>query len=101
MGKDKNVNIKNKTMTSQSKEVLKYMQTHPYITSMIAINEFGATRLSAIIYDLRKAGYNIVTLMVEGKNRYGRDIKYARYVLTTDREIKSPEINMEVEVNAR
>ena len=46
---------------SQSKLILKHLQVHKTITSMEAISLYGATRLSAIIFDLRKAGHNIVT----------------------------------------
>lgn len=67
--------------TSQAKEVLKHLQSGKTITSMEAINLFGATRLSAIIFDLRKAGFNIVTNNVIGKNRYGNPVSYAEYKL--------------------
>lgn len=48
---------------SQEKEVLKHLQINRTITSMEAINLYGATRLSAIIFNLRKKGYNIKTNM--------------------------------------
>lgn len=51
------------------------------ITSMEAFEKYGATRLSAIIFDLRKQGHNIVTIMEEGINRYGENTRYARYHL--------------------
>lgn len=51
------------------------------ITSMEAFEMYGATRLSAIIFDLKKKGHNIVTIMVEGVNRYGEPTRYARYHL--------------------
>ena len=46
-----------KTKTQKS-EVLKYMQTHKGITSIQAIEKFGATRLPDIIYRLQKDGYH-------------------------------------------
>lgn len=67
--------------TSQEKEVLKHLQTNKTITSMEAINLYGATRLSAIIYNLRKAGYNIKTNTIVTKNRYGNPTPYAEYEL--------------------
>jgi len=67
--------------TSQKKEVLKYLQAGNTITSMEAIDLFGATRLSAIIYDIKADGYNISTTMVDGKNRYGNSVSYAEYKL--------------------
>lgn len=69
--------------TSQIKEVLKHLKIHKTITSMEAINLYGATRLSAIIYDLRASGYNIVTHKATDKNRYGNSTTYAVYELIT------------------
>lgn len=66
---------------SQTEDILKYMREEGSITSMDAIREFGATRLSAIIFSLREQGYDIETQMEVGKNRYGRTMEYARYIL--------------------
>lgn len=66
---------------SQTEDVLRFMREEGSITSMDAIKEFGATRLSAIIFILRKRGYDIETHMEVFKNRYGRTVVYARYVL--------------------
>ena len=46
---------------SQREEVLTHLKKGLPITSWEAIHKFRATRLSAIIYDLRKAGYTIIT----------------------------------------
>ena len=55
------------------------------ITSMEAIKEFGATRLSAIIFVLRKrlAGteYEIVSIWHTGVSRYNRATRYVEYVM--------------------
>ena len=66
---------------TQMSEILAYMQAGNRITSMQAIEMFGATRLPAIIFDLRKAGYNIITHDIVGKNRYGGVCQYAEYEL--------------------
>lgn len=67
--------------TTQEKEVLDYLRKIGSITSWEAIVEFGATRLSAIIYNLRKKGYNIETNDLIVKNRYGNATVIAKYVL--------------------
>lgn len=72
---------KTKTQKSQKSEVLKYMQTHKGITSIQAIEKFGATRLSDIIFRLRKEGYEIETESITTKNRYGHVVTYAKYSL--------------------
>ncbi len=46
-----------------------------------AINQLGNTRLSATIFDLKKAGHNIDSKIVEGKNKFGDDIRYSVYWL--------------------
>lgn len=52
------------------------------ITSWEAIKEYGATRLSAIIYVLRhKRGMNIISETIEFTDRFGNKGHYAKYVL--------------------
>ena len=55
------------------------------ITSKEAFEEFGATRLSGIIFELRKrlkeTEYDIVSVWRHGINRYGRNTRYVEYVL--------------------
>lgn len=66
---------------NKTKAVLQWLQTHASISSMDAINNFGATRLSAIIFNLRNRGYNIETVMVDGRDRFGNQMRFARYYL--------------------
>ena len=66
---------------NKHKAVLAWLQTHASISSMEAIENFGATRLSAIIFDLRKRGYDIETVMCDGRDRFGSPMKFARYYL--------------------
>lgn len=51
------------------------------ITSWEAIKEYGATRLSSIIFNLRARGMNIETVMTEFIDKYGDKSKYGVYVL--------------------
>ena len=53
---------------------------------MEAIEKYGATRLSGIIYVLKEWGFGIETEMVQGKNRYGHITNYAIYHLVKDLE---------------
>lgn len=66
---------------NKHRAVLEWLRENGSITSMEAIENFGATRLSAIIFDLREKGHDIETVMVEGRDRYGHRMGYARYVL--------------------
>lgn len=60
------------------------MQRRGSITSMEAFRKYGITRLSGRIYDLRAKGFNIVTSITYGTNRYGKPVKYAAYSLAKE-----------------
>lgn len=65
---------------SKKAKVLKYLREHPKgITSMQSYDKFNATRLSAIIFELRKQ-YNIKTIKETGYTEEGNPYPYARYV---------------------
>ena len=67
------------SVTNKHKEVLRHLQKKKTITSMQAIELYGATRLAAIIFDLRSK-YDIDTIMVDSEDRYGNKCKYGKYV---------------------
>lgn len=64
-----------------TKEILHYLENNEYLTSMVAWENWGVTRLAAIIHNLRKAGYNIDTVRVDTITRFGEHTNYARYIL--------------------
>ena len=66
--------------------VLDHMKEHGSITQMEAIELFGATRLSAIIFNLRRKGHDIETVTMGTTDRYGHAVNYAKYVLHQDEE---------------
>lgn len=66
-------------MKSQTQAVLQHLIDNKTITSWEAITEYGATRLSAIIYNLRKKGYIITTDKKLVKNRFGQSTLIAVY----------------------
>lgn len=62
--------------------VLEYLKrTKNGITSLEAIEMFGATRLSAIIFDLKDRGYIIKDRFEECVDRYGNVARYKRYFI--------------------
>ena len=69
-------------MTNKER-VLDYLKHHKRgITPMEAWEKLGVYRLSDAIHVLRKKdGYNIITNVVEVKNKYGKTCSVARYVL--------------------
>ena len=51
------------------------------ITSKQAFEDYGVTRLAAIIFNLRKSGMPIVTIDREAKDRYDNTVRFAEYRL--------------------
>lgn len=69
---------------SQEKMILEHLQKHGSITSYEAFTLYGATRLSAIIYNLRHdKDYDITTEFEVVTTRYGHNVRIARYRLNT------------------
>ena len=50
------------------------------------MQEYGISRLSARISELKSAGYPIRREMVSGRNRYQEPVSYARYFLERNQE---------------
>ena len=68
---------------TQYDRVLDHLLKNKKLSQKQAINLYGAYRLSAIIYNLRKNGYNISTNFKSGKNRFGDTVSWAEYKLET------------------
>jgi len=60
-------------------KVLNHLMENGSITSMEAFETYNATRLSAIIFNLRQQGYDILTHETHGSNDSG--YTYATYYL--------------------
>jgi len=74
--------------------ILRYLKEHGSITQLEAYNfvdpdtgkKCNITRLSAIIFDLRKH-HDIRTVMIDGKTIDGASCKYAKYVYVGEAEV--------------
>lgn len=71
---------KNSDKVTKTDMVRNHLRKQGDITSLEAIDLYGATRLSSIIYDLRAEGMNIITERVPMVDRYGNEGHYGRYV---------------------
>ena len=70
---------------SQKEQIKNYMLSHPNgITIYESIYTFGATRLSDIIYRLKREGLNIVTEYETVTTRNGNKANVARYKVAKD-----------------
>ena len=67
--------------TSQKDIILHHLMASQTITSQEAFTKYGVTRLSAIIFNLRREGYQIATKKKHGINRYGNTVNYGEYML--------------------
>ena len=74
-----------KMSISQNKRVLEHLQDKGTITSMEAFTDYGITRLSGRIFDLREQGYPIAKRMIIKKNRFGEECRVAEYSLAVNR----------------
>ena len=68
-------------MNSATKELIQYLRNHRGITSMEAFRLFSITRLSGIIYSLKKQGYVFRTITHTTTTKYGKHTQYAEYQL--------------------
>lgn len=75
-----------KNRRDKTSEVLKHLKVRGSITSLEAFELYGATRLSAIIFNLRKKGYKIQTKDETCIDKYGHSCNFARYELIEDEE---------------
>lgn len=85
----------NKLPVSQKSMVFWHLKHKKSITSWEAIKEYGATRLSAIIYDLRhKHRITILDTFCIAKNRFGNAVVYKKYFIPDEekKRIKGIEI---------
>lgn len=61
--------------------ILRHLQDYGYITTFEAFTEYGFTRLSAIIFDLKLRGIDFDDEWVTTTNRYGHKISFKKYIL--------------------
>lgn len=72
---------------SKTKAVLLHLEEKWEITSWEAIKEYGATKLSAIIFNLRhKYKLNIITEPIKFIDRYGDKANYGKYILIKENQ---------------
>ena len=61
--------------------VLNHLKSGKEITPLLALRKYGAYRLGAIIFNIRRDGYQISTRLEYKKNKNGRTGHYAVYKL--------------------
>lgn len=76
-----NSSVKGGDYMTKKEKVKRHLLEHGSITSWEAIMKYNATRLSDIIFRLRKEGYDIETVYKSRINEEGEKIPYGVYKL--------------------
>lgn len=72
---------------TKTEKVKIHLEEVGHITSLGAIKEYGATRLSAIIFNLRhKYGMPIENEWIEFTDRFGSKSRYVKYTYDRDKK---------------
>ena len=65
----------------QEQRVLEYMQRNNTINPLQSWVDCGVYRLSAVIFNLKKKGYEIASNRSVAMNRFNEEVKFAEYLL--------------------
>lgn len=66
---------------TQKDRILRHLQDYKSVTSWDSFTEYGITRLSAIIFILKKEGYEFTDEWISSKNRYNEKTQFKKYIL--------------------
>lgn len=66
---------------TQRDAILNYINEFGSITPMEAFADLGITKLATRISEMRKDGMRFKIETIKVKNRYGKDVHFARYSL--------------------
>ncbi len=71
----------NQTKITKKSKVLHHLLKNKSITSIEAIKYYSATRLSAIIYNLKKDGYKFKSERIPFEDKFGNKAYFNKYHL--------------------
>lgn len=71
---------------TQNERILRHLMDGGTLTQTEAFQEYGISRLSSRICELRAAGYPIKRTFETRNNRYGEPVTYCRYRLDNREE---------------
>lgn len=69
---------------TQKEMVLGYIRDFGSITPVDAFRDLGITRLASVVCRLRREGHDIHKEREHALNRYGQNVRYARYSFGKD-----------------
>jgi len=88
--KNKKITINKIDVKNQTDMVLWHLKSFEHLTSFQAFKEYGITRLSAIIFTIRKDGYNITTKKESTTNRFNRNVEFGIYTYIPPINLTTP-----------
>lgn len=68
-------------LSKAQRRVFDYMTEFGSITSLQAFTDLGETRLSAVIFDLKKKGVVVMAENIKVKNRFGEARTVSKYTI--------------------
>lgn len=69
---------------TQRTEILEYFLTGQPLTSKQAIEQFGCTRLAAVVHHFREKDIPIESTRITVTDRYGQSVRVSKYWLSED-----------------
>lgn len=69
---------------TQNEMIAKHLEMFGSITTFESFQEYGITRLSARIKDLKIRGYRFEEEWISRKNRFGKPVTFKKYILVRD-----------------
>lgn len=86
--KNQVINKQKKGVQMNQKEMVKlYLEKYGSITAMQGFIDLGIVDLAGTIRDLKEEGYETTFTWVYKKNKFGKPIKFKRYLLPTMKKV--------------
>ena len=73
---------------SQKDRLLEYLQTNGTINPLESWQRLGIYRLAAVVFLLKKDGWDIITHTIEVRNQWGEPCRIAKYELVTEDQVQ-------------
>lgn len=74
----------NTAKRTKTQDILRHMRRYGSISDPVARDKYHTNRLSGIILNLRRQGYDIETRLCNGRDEYGKNT-FAKYYLISEK----------------
>lgn len=76
------VEVTGKRMSGQAALALEHMKQNGGLTPLEALKRYGISRLAAVVFNLKEAGYSITSRLVDVEKADGTTARVASYSLS-------------------